>query len=151
MPNPAYIQTLQALLEREHYERFGVTDYLSFPGAVNSDKAQLVSDNYNRTYRRPHAQAVQMFMFNQASTQSSTLQGVARNIRRTQYAECSNFACGGAGVILKAMEEGNLDADYNVTITGISEDQNHNVALIYPKHMPAPQTWMIKKRESVID
>lgn len=141
MPTPSYIQHLKELLAREQYEHFGVTDYLTFPGAVNPEKAQSVRENYDRTYRRPHAEGVQMFMFNPASTHSSTLQGVARNIRRRKFAECSNFACGGAGVILQAMENGSLDGSYNVTITGISEDQNHNVALIYPKDMPPPQTW----------
>jgi hypothetical protein len=138
MPTQAYIQRLQSLLSQQQYETFGVTDYLSFPGSVNPEKLDQVVANYKNTFDRPHAEQVQLRLFTPRT--SSEFKRVARDIQGKKFSECSNFAYSAAGVILDAMEKGELEGDFNVTVAGISSLQNHNVVIIYPKDIPTPKT-----------
>ena len=79
-------------------------------------------------------------MFITGDINSADLERASRNVHKSKSAECSKFAASSAGIILTAIEEGKLSNEYNITIAGIPDTQNHNVVIICPKNIEPPTT-----------
>ncbi len=126
------IEAIKNLLDKEHYENYAVSDYRTFPQCVNTKKIDLVQENYNNIYNSYKSEGKPQLLINPISCSAGTCKMAAKKIRENKYAECSNFAAGAAGTLLSAMEDGSLAA-YDITLAGISNRQNHNIAIVSPR------------------